>query len=62
MTPIPTRAAASAATPARTSRLITLMPLPPTSAQIRTSPIPVITIAPAVGSIPSTVSAHGAPR
>ena len=60
--PMPTEATASAAMPILTARLRTSMPSAPTSEQTATRTIPVTTIAPGVGSIPSRVSAHGAPR
>ena len=52
----------SAATPAPTTRLSTSIPPIPTTAQRMTRTIPVTTIVLAVGSMPSTVSAQGAPR
>ena len=61
-TPIPTDAIASAAMPRRTTRPSTSTPSPPTAAQTSTSTMPVATIAFAVGSMPSSASAHGAPR
>ena len=60
--PTPTEATTSAATPAFTARLSTPMPNAPAAAQISTSTIPVITNASAVTSMPSRVSAQGAPR
>ena len=59
---MPTEAIASAAIPARIQRRSTSTPSAPTAAQITTSTMPVNTTAFAVASMPSSVSAHGAPR
>ncbi len=60
--PMPSEAIASAAIPALTTRAISWTPSAPTRAQRITRAAPVITIARGVGSISSSVSAHGAPR
>ena len=60
--PIATEATASATIPALIARPSTSMPSAPTAAQTTTRTIPIATIAFGVTSIPSRVSAHGAPR